>query len=849
MDQALQAIEAVQTGVQNLQAFIGVTGKLRDLIRQVRACKTAAEERDAVAKECAAIRNSFSGESAGANRCRNVAKLLFIHMLGFSTQFGQMECLKLIVSPQYGDKRVGYLGLMLLLDENSEVLTLVTNSLQHDLHESNQLVVGLALCALSSIASIGIAQDCAPDVEKLLTHESAYIKKKAALAAVRILRKCPQTAETFAGRIKGLITDRNHAVVLCSVTLMKTMCDVDHHYIEDFRKYVPNMVKILKQLQQIGVSTEHEVNGIADPFLQVMILRLMRVLGKNDPTTSEQMNDILAQVMTNTETTHNVGNAILYEGVQTIMGIASESGLRILAVNILGRFLANKDNNIRYVALNTLHKIVDIDTPLVQRHRNTIVDCLKDPDISIKRRALDLTYALVNESNVRVLVRELLSFLIAADPQFRSDIVSKICWATEQYAPSKRWHFDTILRVLTIAAEFVPEGVVASFLAVISQSPEIQSYAVHRLYAAAIADASQQRPLLQLVALWAMGEFGDLLIQSDSALSPLPGEDEAPTTVQVGPDAALSLVESILNNPLTAPIVHQYGLTCCVKLTLRLPPQFSPRLRTLIEKYQSHITVELQQRSCEYSNLFKFEEVRSTVLDRLPPPPEKELDTKQAAGAKSPQRASPSPASPQPAAPGGDILSLLEGTSPKPAMPSAPVANLLGGIAPVASGGAGAGNLLSELFGGPAVPAAPLQPFALPSGAPLMPNTPIAVPSGSASTFNVFSKNGLTVSFAVTHPPGQMHLYNVTASVTNASPDQITDFALKAAVPKWIKVQMQAASGTAVPANLGGAVTQLIRLVNTSNGQNPVLMKLRLEFRLNGAPTADQTDVSFPAGV
>ena len=47
---------------------------------------------------------------------------------------------------------------------------------------------------------------------------------------------------------------------------------------------------------------------------------------------------------------------------QTIMGVESISGLRVLAINTLGRFLANKDNNMRYVALNTLAKVVVVDT-------------------------------------------------------------------------------------------------------------------------------------------------------------------------------------------------------------------------------------------------------------------------------------------------------------------------------------------------------------------------------------------------------------------------------------------------------------------------------------------------------
>lgn len=63
--------------------------------------------------------------------------------------------------------------------------------------------------------------------------------------------------------------------------------------------------------------------------MQVKILKLLRILGINDADTSEAMNDILAQVATNTETSKNVGNTILYETVLSIMDIKSESGLRV----------------------------------------------------------------------------------------------------------------------------------------------------------------------------------------------------------------------------------------------------------------------------------------------------------------------------------------------------------------------------------------------------------------------------------------------------------------------------------------------------------------------------------------
>lgn len=64
--------------------------KLRDLIRSIRAARTAADEREVISKECAIIRTSFREEDNDA-RSRNVAKLLYIHMLGYPAHFGQVK--------------------------------------------------------------------------------------------------------------------------------------------------------------------------------------------------------------------------------------------------------------------------------------------------------------------------------------------------------------------------------------------------------------------------------------------------------------------------------------------------------------------------------------------------------------------------------------------------------------------------------------------------------------------------------------------------------------------------------------------------------------------------------------
>lgn len=64
--------------------------RLRELIRTIRTARTQAEEREMIQKECAAIRSSFREED-NTYRCRNVAKLLYMHMLGYPAHFGQVR--------------------------------------------------------------------------------------------------------------------------------------------------------------------------------------------------------------------------------------------------------------------------------------------------------------------------------------------------------------------------------------------------------------------------------------------------------------------------------------------------------------------------------------------------------------------------------------------------------------------------------------------------------------------------------------------------------------------------------------------------------------------------------------
>uniref|UniRef100_A0A1I8JE88 AP-1 complex subunit gamma n=1 Tax=Macrostomum lignano TaxID=282301 RepID=A0A1I8JE88_9PLAT len=584
--------------------------RLRDLIREIRAAKTAAEER--------AVHHLNSNHTKKRHhppsRCRNVAKLLlYIHMLGYPAHFGQMECLKLVASPKFSDKRIGYLGAMLLLDERAEVHLLVTNSVKNDMNHSTQYIVSLALSTLGSICSPEMSRDLAGEVQALIKSNNAYLRKKAALCALRIIQKIPDIMEMYIPCARSLLNEKNHGVLLTAVCLISQMCQLSPETLNHFRRLVPNLVRILKNLIMSGFSQDHDVNGVSDPFLQVKILQLLRILGHQDSAASEQMNDILAQVATNTETSKNVGHSILYEIVLTIMGIESESGLRVLAVNILGRFLLNTDKNIRYVALSTLQRVVQADYNAVQRHRTTIVDCLRDTDASIKRRAMELCFSLINGQNIRGMAKEMLSFLADCGSEFKADCCSNLAIAAERYAPNKRWHVDTLLKLLAAAGNHARDDVVVAAVQLISEQSAYQAYAVHQLFYYASQDFSQQ-PMV-LLACWCIGEYGGGLFSDCCA-------DGLETYSAKSPEEVLGLLEQALLSSQSRQSTKHVAVTAVMKLSTRLPHQEQQLLDSIRHLAAYHCTssqLELQQRSVEFSAIFRHHEnIRAALLEPMP---------------------------------------------------------------------------------------------------------------------------------------------------------------------------------------------------------------------------------------
>ena len=56
------------------------------------------------------------------------------------------------------------------------------------------------------------------------------------MSVTRILKKVPELLENFVPRVKSLLVDKNHGVLLTGVTLMIQMCDMEPKLIPLFRE-------------------------------------------------------------------------------------------------------------------------------------------------------------------------------------------------------------------------------------------------------------------------------------------------------------------------------------------------------------------------------------------------------------------------------------------------------------------------------------------------------------------------------------------------------------------------------------------------------------------------------------
>lgn len=110
---------------------------------------------------------------------------------------------------------------------------------------------------------------------------------------------------------------------------------------------------------------------------------------------------------------------------------------------------------------------------------------------------------------------------------------------------------------------------------------------------------------------------------------------------------------------------------------------------------------------------------------------------------------------------------------------------------------------------------------------------------------DVFDKSGLKIQFSCRRDASGTC---IMARFGNMSSMPMTNFVFEAAVPKYLQLKMEPATSQILAPQTSN-VTQSMVVVNTTNGEKPLLMKLRIGYEHNGAAVQEQAQVAnFPQG-
>jgi AP-1 complex subunit gamma-1 len=167
-------------------------------------------------------------------------------------------------------------------------------------------------------------------------------------------------------------------------------------------------------------------------------------------------------------------------------------------------------------------------------------------------------------------------------------------------------------------------------------------------------------------------------------------------------------------------------------------------------------------------------------------------------------------------------------------------------VVPIASITAFAKMSDTSIAGTKSAPAVP-QDMDLLDGLPS--NTSVSGPVNHSS-ITAFQSATLKINFNFKKQPEKPHETTVHATFTNLTSSSYTDFVFQAAVPKFIQLRLDPASGNIVPASGNGSVTQGFSVTNNQHGQKPLAMRIRMSYKVNGEDRLEQGQVSnFPAGL
>ena len=571
-------------------------------------------------KELANIRKKFASSSSLSSyqRKKYVWKLVYIFVLGYDVDFGHTEVVTLVSSSKFSEKQAGYVALSLLLKGGDQMLNMVVNSVRNDLtsKSNNDAAQSLALCSIANVSGLELAQQLHVEVQQVLVHKSATpcVKKKAALCLLRLVRTSPDlvAGREFAPHLANLLHNKHLGVLTSTMSLVIGLA-AQHE--KEYELLIPYVIHILVMLvTKKACAREYLYYRTPSPWLQIKLLKFLQFypgIMTSDKYNVSQLQTIVSTILNETDVSDsinksNADHAVLFEAVNLIViwGPTSPAKLREAAMRLLGKFISVREPNIRYLGLMTMARLAQLEgsNQSIKKHQATVLVSLKDADNSVRRRALDLLFVMCDTDNAEQIVDELVAHLANADASIREEMVLKIAILAEKYSTDLRWYVDTILKLISISGDHVPDSIWHRVVQIVTNHPQgdLQGYAAATLLVAASPRRCHETAVR--VAAYVLGEFGFLIAERPG----MSGEDQF---------RVLHQHWSTANKQTRSLLLSTYA-----KLA-NLYEECRPLVAPVFARNKNNVDVEIQQRSCEYEMMrvaFPPEAVED-LLREMPP--------------------------------------------------------------------------------------------------------------------------------------------------------------------------------------------------------------------------------------
>ncbi|XP_072100715.1 AP-3 complex subunit delta-1 isoform X1 [Mobula birostris] len=486
---------------------------LQDLVRGIRNHKD--DEAKYISQCIDEIKQELKQDNI-AVKANAVIKLAYLQMLGYDISWAAFNIIEVMSSSKFTFKRIGYLAASQCFYEGTDVIMLTTNQIRKDLSSPNQYDTGVALTGLSCFVTPDLARDLANDIMTLMSHTKPYIRKKAVLIMYKVFLKYPESLRPAFPRLKEKLEDPDSGVQSAAVNVI---CELARRNPKNYLSLAPLFFKLMTS------STNN--------WVLIKIIKLFGALTPLEPRLGKKLIEPLTNLIHSTS-----AMSLLYECVNTVIavlislssGMPNHSASIQLCVQKLRILIEDSDQNLKYLGLLAMSKILKTHPKSVQSHKDLILQCLDDKDESIRLRALDLLYGMVSKKNLMEIVKKLMIHVDKAEgTTYRDELLTKIIdicsQSNYQYITNFEWYISILVELTRLEGTRHGHLIAAQMLDVAIRVKAIRAFAVSQMAmlldnAHLLAGNMQRNGICEVLyaSAWICGEFSEHLQEPNQTL-------------------------------------------------------------------------------------------------------------------------------------------------------------------------------------------------------------------------------------------------------------------------------------------------------------------------------------------